>query len=291
MSELGLDGTNGILCRPGVQTVHSSAGLGLEQLYLSTQLESPYGATFAPAATSTVILHLDGPVRVSRGPAGRRRSRQVAAGGLFLHPAGRELTVELGSALRTVHLYLTAQALDEAAGGRSPELAEDLGVADALLEQLVRALDRALRDWEPAARTYVDQLTSATAAQLTRFHARGRGPATDEPGRGALSEQQHRVVHALMQDRLGEPLPLAVLAQAVGLGPSQFSRRFKARTGVAPHQYLLDLRVDEAARLLRSGTDPIALVAARCGFSHQEHLTRVFRARLGTTPGTVRRGG
>jgi AraC family transcriptional regulator len=77
----------------------------------------------------------------------------------------------------------------------------------------------------------------------------------------------------------------------VGLGPSQFSRRFKARTGVAPHQYLLDLRVDEAARLLRSGTDPIALVAARCGFSHQEHLTRVFRARLGTTPGTVRRGG
>jgi AraC family transcriptional regulator len=42
--------------------------------------------------------------------------------------------------------------------------------------------------------------------------------------------------------------------------------------------------------MLRSGTAPIAEVAVLCGFTHQEYLTRVVRARLGTTPATLRRG-
>ena len=50
------------------------------------------------------------------------------------------------------------------------------------------------------------------------------------------------------------------------------------------------LRLDQACRLLRGSTVPIAEVAARCGFSHQEHLTRVLRAQLATTPAAVRRG-
>jgi AraC family transcriptional regulator len=36
---------------------------------------------------------------------------------------------------------------------------------------------------------------------------------------------------------------------------------------------------------------PIAQVAAACGFSHQEHLTRVIRSHLGTTPAALRREG
>jgi AraC family transcriptional regulator len=74
------------------------------------------------------------------------------------------------------------------------------------------------------------------------------------------------------------------------LSVSQFSRQFKARTGLAPHRFLLGLRVEHACRLLGTDQLPIAEVAIRCGFSHQEHLTRVMRAQLGTTPGAVRRG-
>jgi AraC family transcriptional regulator len=43
--------------------------------------------------------------------------------------------------------------------------------------------------------------------------------------------------------------------------------------------------------LLRTGTEPIADIAVRCGFSHQEHLTRVLRSHLGTTPAALRREG
>jgi AraC family transcriptional regulator len=94
-----------------------------------------------------------------------------------------------------------------------------------------------------------------------------------------------------MHARLADPLSLAELARAAGLSVSQFARRFKISTGSAPHQYLLGLRVDAAARLLRASSRPIADIAVTCGFTHQEHLTRVLRARLGTTPAALRRAG
>jgi AraC family transcriptional regulator len=93
-----------------------------------------------------------------------------------------------------------------------------------------------------------------------------------------------------MEERLAEPVSLAELAAAAGLSVSQFSRQFKARTGQAPHRFLLGLRVEHACRLLRTDQLPIAEVAFRCGFSHQEHLTRVMKAHVGTTPGALRRG-
>jgi AraC family transcriptional regulator len=92
-----------------------------------------------------------------------------------------------------------------------------------------------------------------------------------------------------MEERLAEPLSLGELASAAGLSVSRFSRQFTARTGLAPRRFLLGLRVDQACRLLRAHQVPIADAAVRCGFSHQEHLTRIMRAQLGTTPGAVRR--
>jgi AraC family transcriptional regulator len=79
------------------------------------------------------------------------------------------------------------------------------------------------------------------------------------------------------------------MALVARLSVSQFSRQFKTRTGLSPHRFLVQLRVDTACRLLRQTAVPIAEVAQRCGFSHQEHLTRVIRAHLQTTPAAVRR--
>jgi AraC family transcriptional regulator len=291
-SELGIAHTNGILRQPWVTPERTSAGLGWDKQYLSVQRERPYRESFAAAGTHLVILHLDGPVTVRRGQGRRRRSRTVPAGGLFIHPAGRDLTVELGGLLQTVHLYLGDDVLQDVAGGDRPvELAEELGTSDRLLEQLVLSMDETLRGWEPTARTYVDQLGSMVAAQLVRQHGAGRSAedAAEDRSSGGLGDRQLAAVREVMAERLAEPIPLAELAATAGLSVSQFSRQFKARTGLAPHRFLLGLRVDQACRLLRTGQAPIAEIAVRCGFSHQEHLTRVMRAHLGTTPGAVRR--
>ncbi len=289
-NEVRLSDTNGILRQPWVKPDRTSAGLGWDRQYLSVQRERPYRESFEAARTHLVILHLDGPVTVRRGHGRLSRSREVPAGGLFVHPAGRDLTVELGGALKTVHLYLTDDVVQDAAGGDQPvELAEELGTSDRLLEQLVLSMDETLRRWEPAARTYLDQLGSMVAAQLVRRHGAAVSPADDRSG-GGLGDGQFTAVRAVMEERLADPLSLAELASVAGLSVSQFSRQFKARTGLAPHRFLLGLRVDQACRLLRTDRAPIAEIAVQCGFSHQEHLTRVMRAHLETTPGAVRRG-
>jgi AraC family transcriptional regulator len=270
--ELGLRDTNGILSQPWVRPRRSSAGLGWDRVFVSTQAERAYRASFDAARTSMVILHLDGPVQVSRG---RSRPCTVPAGGLFVHPAGHDLTVELGGSLNTVHVYLT----DDAFEGQV-ELAEEVGAVDPLVEQLMLALDAVLRAWEPSARTYVDHLTTLLASHL----ARRRQP----PPAAGLTERQLAAVRDLIEARIADPLPLADLADAAALSVSQFVRQFKASTGDTPHRYLVGLRLKHAQRMLHTSSLPIADIAVRCGFSHQEHLTRVMRTRLGTTPGALR---
>jgi AraC family transcriptional regulator len=287
--ELGLAHTVGILRQPGVRQQSSSAGLGWDRLYLSTQEEQPYQAEFDPAPTHLLILHLSGPVTVRRGRGEKTRSRKVAPGGLFLQPAGRTLSVELGGRLDTLHAYLSDEALRDANEGRPVELSEELGATDPLAEQLLLALEGTVRHWEPSARTYADHLTGMLAAQLARRY--GTRPDAPRPVRSGLSDRQLDTVRGLMEERLAEPLPIADLADAVALSRSQFTRQFRASTGQSPHQYLLTLRLEQACRLLRTGTSPIGEVAAECGFSHQEHLTRVMRARLDTTPAALRRAG
>jgi AraC family transcriptional regulator len=283
MAELGTADTNGILALPWIRPERTSAGLGWEHLYVSKQHERPYAADFDSAASHQLILHLAGPVSVRRGNAGAQR---VQAGEMFLQPAHGSLSVELGGELDTLHVYLADAAL-QAEQDKPVRLAEELGSADPLLEQLALALDTAVRDWQPSARTYVDQLSCMMATQLAHKHSVDRPAARPRPA--GLSERQFSRVRDLLAERLAEPVPLADMAGVAGLSVSQFSRQFKVTAGVAPHRYLLRMRLRQAELLLRTGDTPIAEIAVRCGFTHQEHLTRVMRTHLGTTPGALRR--
>lgn len=84
--------------------------------------------------------------------------------------------------------------------------------------------------------------------------------------------------------RLDRPCTLAALAAVAGLRRRQLVRAFRARYGLAPHQYLLQLRIDRARALLAAGR-PAGEVAAATGFADQSHLGRCFKAHLGITPG------
>jgi AraC family transcriptional regulator len=59
---------------------------------------------------------------------------------------------------------------------------------------------------------------------------------------------------------------------------------FKATTGLAPHQFVLRLRLQRAQRLLARERRSIADVAVACGFYDQAHLTNAFHKAFGRTP-------
>ncbi|HSE42939.1 MAG TPA: AraC family transcriptional regulator [Acidobacteriota bacterium] len=80
---------------------------------------------------------------------------------------------------------------------------------------------------------------------------------------------------------------LTELADISGLSPFYFLRTFAKTTGLTPHEYLCNLRVEKARQFLSDGLS-IAETATATGFFDQSHLHRHFRRILGITPGKYR---
>jgi AraC family transcriptional regulator len=111
-----------------------------------------------------------------------------------------------------------------------------------------------------------------------------RIPASRLRLRGSCSEARLRRLTKYIRERLGEDLTLTELAAFVQLGPRQFSEAFRSAFGTAPHRYVLNQRLDEAARRLGSSSVAIAELALSLGFSSQSHFAAAFRKRFGETP-------
>jgi AraC-like DNA-binding protein len=77
---------------------------------------------------------------------------------------------------------------------------------------------------------------------------------------------------------------LVELAALAGLSRYQTLRGFARMTGLTPHAYVLQRRLDTARRLIRHGSN-LADAAVEAGFADQSHMHRVFVRRHGFTPG------
>jgi AraC-like DNA-binding protein len=86
-----------------------------------------------------------------------------------------------------------------------------------------------------------------------------------------------------------EPLGLAQLAEGSGLSRFNFLRQYKAVMGITPHQHVLRLRLQAAARMLRTSSATVTQVALETGFSDLSNFIRSFRAEFGTSPKRWRR--
>jgi transcriptional regulator GlxA family with amidase domain len=92
-----------------------------------------------------------------------------------------------------------------------------------------------------------------------------------------------------IEANIDQDLPLASLARVAAMSVYHFARRFKETVGVSPHAYVVMRRIRRAQRMLERGKDPLADVAAACGFFNQAHFTTTFQRSIGVTPGAYRR--
>ncbi|OAN10934.1 AraC family transcriptional regulator [Photobacterium jeanii] len=79
------------------------------------------------------------------------------------------------------------------------------------------------------------------------------------------------------------------LAGLVYLGESQFHHLFKTQTGMTPHQYVLQKRLELAQQLLRESGLSLAQVAQSCGFGSQSSFTQAFSRTYGMPPAKFRK--
>jgi AraC-like DNA-binding protein len=82
-------------------------------------------------------------------------------------------------------------------------------------------------------------------------------------------------------------IALEELARLTGMSRYQVIRAFRAVTGMTPHAWQLNLRVNLARERMRQG-DSLSDVAQHLGFADQAHFQRVFKAHAGVTPGRFR---
>lgn len=81
-----------------------------------------------------------------------------------------------------------------------------------------------------------------------------------------------------------ENLTLADLSSMVGMSPASFSRFFKQRTGRTLSEYIIDIRLGMAARILVDTTKNISEICYECGFNNLSNFNRIFKAKRGSTP-------
>ncbi len=89
-------------------------------------------------------------------------------------------------------------------------------------------------------------------------------------------------------DHLTDDLSVPALARQINLSERQFTRVFRAETGVTAADHVESVRLDSACRLLETTNRSIQQIARTCGFGTPETMHRTFRRRLNTTPGDYR---
>jgi AraC family transcriptional regulator, regulatory protein of adaptative response / methylated-DNA-[protein]-cysteine methyltransferase len=140
----------------------------------------------------------------------------------------------------------------------------------------------------PAKRENVSFFPTGAEAEMAGYRACKRC----RPDKlGAPDPQMEAVKRACERIEQAEEAPkLAELAARAGLSPYHFHRVFKAITGVTPKAYAAETRARRAADKLRTA-ETVTEAIYDAGFNSSSRFYESTTARLGMTPGAVRRGG
>jgi AraC-like DNA-binding protein len=177
---------------------------------------------------------------------------------------------------------------DQASVPRIKELCyvPGVGILDETIKHVGLSLLPALRAPERVSRLFTDHVTLALAVHTAQTY--GGMQMISKPLKGGLSPWQERRSKEMIAGDLTGTTPLREIAEACGLSVSHFSRAFRRSTGLAPHAWLLQARVESAKALLRKRDSSLSTIAQACGFADQSHFSRVFTRRVGLGPGAWR---
>jgi AraC-like DNA-binding protein len=180
------------------------------------------------------------------------------------------------------------QLADDHGADRIVELAVKPGVAanDPIVFHLGNCLKPAVERHDGAKDQFVDRVTTALNIHFARVYGGMQFPRRLVTG--GLAPWQLRLARDTINAHLEEELSLEQLAHECRLSVSHFANAFARSTGISPHRWLMQRRVDVAKDLMLTTDSSLVEISLKCGFSDQSHFTRVFAEATGETPGRWR---
>lgn len=226
---------------------------------------------------STIEVISEGRHQISHS----RKARDV----IELYPANVAYQVRWIGANEFIHCYLDPHYLSEIAykSGKNNcgEIMLHFVRHDPLIYQIGCALKRVLETPE-SNRLYVESLTTALSAHILQYYS--LKPTNIDRRSGRLSSSQLCQVRDYINEYLDRDLSLAELAELTQMSLHHFARLFKESTGISPHQYVIQKRIEKAKQLLKKRDLAIADICQIVGFRNQSNFTVTFRQRVGITP-------
>ncbi len=121
--------------------------------------------------------------------------------------------------------------------------------------------------------------------ELSKFD-NARELATSSFAKVEVESESKRIlkVKNYIDEHYKDDMSLEQLADLVGMTPTAFSRYFKQRTSKNISEYIVDIRLGHAARMLIDTADSVSTICWRTGFNTLSNFNRLFRKRKGCNP-------
>jgi AraC family transcriptional regulator len=226
----------------------------------------------------------------------RRTGRSVdngtaRPGVISIISAGSTSRWDIPQPLNVVQLYLPQTTLERVASEAnvvgSRDLLDRSAHPDLITSRLLMSAADSLDGSAALDTLFRHQLTDLLATRLLSAHA--GAPAKLLPVIGGLSPTALlRSIERLRSDS-DTDVSLAALASDAGLSRFHFCRAFKESTGLSPHAWLRQHRLEQAMNMLRDVNVSVVSVAAALGYASQTAFAAAFRKLTGETPSDWRR--
>lgn len=238
-----------------------------------------------------IVIHTTPkPIKVIERADSLRFKGLAQAGSININSAGSMASCQWSEEISFIRLDVPPKLLEQVAEqadtnfGSSRELINTAHTHDVKILQISQWLLDEQNNGSAGGNLYIDSLLNLLAVHLLRTYTTEFREARS-PNR--LTQQQVARAIDYMHTHLNQNISLEVLSQTVNVSPSHLRRLFKQATGMAPHQYLIHLRVNRAKELLLTRDFSVNEVAAEVGFADQSHLHRHFKRLFGVTPKTI----
>ncbi|MDJ0592635.1 MAG: helix-turn-helix domain-containing protein [Pleurocapsa sp. MO_226.B13] len=272
----------------------SSQDLGWESIIVEEFKQPPGSGKCAPEPEHTVALCLaTKPYRIWQAIGNRSYTGVYTKGDISIAPAELPWSYKVYGYDHYLQLRIPSQFLQQVAietintALDRLELITEFRDRHPQIEQLAMMLRAELYEGNNGVgQLYIESLANALVVNLLRNYSGNKPQVVIYEGR--LSDRALLKVIEYINEHLNQSIKTKDLAEYLGISQFHFSRLFKQSTGISPHQYVMQQRIELAKRLLKKADRSIADIALDCGFSNQSHLGKYFRQLTGMTPKAYR---